>query len=220
MHDINKLTALYKPQQIINLRDYIVRIFDYGKNPIIFVKFICFKGVKKVIYSCIVIYTFSFCQVKAESSKVVFIDFRHIPYSFTTVVEEFIQFQKQRISNSVEFFAFISGSSKEMTKPSTQEERKNSPKESNEAKAGLKKQNNVTQEDIEHFKSSLIGMLLASLVLIPLGIMFSECISSRILAKRKRWMKLHTLKAERFHRDNPNKYYTIPRKTLCQWLWF
>ncbi|ATG18060.1 hypothetical protein CO695_17775 [Providencia alcalifaciens] len=220
MYSVNKLTVLYKTQKIINLRNHIVRIFEYGKNPIIFVKFICFKSLKKVIYSCIVIYTLSFGQVKAESSKFIFIDIRHIPYSSTAVFEEFIQFQKQRVSNSVEFFAFISSSSEVMTEPSTQEKRKYSPKESNKAEAGLEEQDEITQEDIEHFKSSIIGMLLISLVMIPLGIILGSYISPRILAKRKRWMKLHTLKAKRFHRNNPNKHYTTPRKTLCQWLWF
>lgn len=220
MHNINELSVPYKTQKIIYPWDHMGRIFNYRKNPIIFVKFIFFKSLKKIIYGCIVICTFSFCQVKAESSKVIFIDFRHVPYSFTAVVEEFIQFQKQRVSNSVEFFTFISSSSEVVAEPSTQEKRKDSPKESNKAETGLEKQSEITQENIEHFKSSLIGMLLASLVMVPLGIIFSSHISPHILAKRKRWMKLHTLKAERFHRNNPNKHYSIPRKTLCQWLWF
>ncbi|OVF55227.1 hypothetical protein B5724_09840 [Morganella morganii] len=63
-------------------------------------------------------------------------------------------------------------------------------------------------------------MLFQFLVLFPLGIYFSMCISPRILAKRRRWMRFHQLKANRFHRKNPGKIYRMPRKTFCQWLWF
>lgn len=178
------------------------------------------KQIKQVIYSGIIAIALFAPQVRAENPEIIFSDFRHVSFPVPTVVEEFIQLQKQGIRNSIKLFAFISGTSEVMTKPSTQEERKNSPKESNETKAGLKKQDEVTKEDIDHVKSSLIGMVLSSLVMIPSGIIFSSRISPRILAKRKRWMKLHELKAKRFYRNNPDKYYIMPRKTFCQWLWF
>lgn len=215
-----ELATFNQNQKIIDTGDQIIWGANNGINPVILVNLITFKHVKKTIYSVIVVIALSATQVRAEGPEIIPSNFRHISFPVSTVVEEFIQFQKQRVSNSIEFFSLVSLSGEVMTKPNTQEEGKDSPKESNKTEAGLKKEGEVTQEDIEHFKSSIIGMLLSSLVMIPLGIMFSECISPRILAKRKRWMKLHTLKAERFHRDNPNGHYMMPRKTFCQWLWF
>ncbi|WP_318828987.1 hypothetical protein [Providencia sp. PROV278] len=176
------------------------------------------KSIKILFYGFLIAFLLSFGEVNAQGVKIKSVDNMVIPRCQFSQI--FPQCDFHWVRNKIEFLTFISGSSEVMTEPSTKEERKNSPKESNKAETGLKKQDEITQEDIEHFKSSLIGMLLTSLVMVPLGIIFSSHISPRILAKRKRWMKLHTLKAERFHRNNPNKYYTIPRKTFCQWFWF
>ncbi len=168
-----------------------------------------------------VIFLALFCsQVRAQGSEIILSDMRYVSFSIYTVVAKFIKNQEQGICNSIELLPLVSSASEGVTKPNSQEKGKNSPKESNKAEAGFEKRDQVTQEDIEHIKSSFIGMLFASLVMIPLGMIFSECISPRILAKRKRWMKLHELKAKRFYRNNPDKHYVMPRKTFCQWLWF
>ena len=168
----------------------------------------------------VIVVALSCGQVRAQGSEVITSNTRHVSFPVFTVIEKFIKEQEQRICNDVELLSLVSSSGEGMTNPSSQEKGKNSPKESNKAKASFEKQDQVTQEDIEHVKSFLIGMLFVSLVMIPLGIMFSECFSPRILAKRKRWMKLHELKAKRFYRNNPEKLYVMPRKTFCQWLWF
>ncbi|HHR6573357.1 TPA: hypothetical protein ACS8DH_000794 [Providencia alcalifaciens] len=179
---------------------------------------ISIKSFKISVYSLLIGSLLSFGEVNAQGMEVEMAN--NVVVTVSKLPQVFSERDLHRIGNKIELLYFISLSSEVMTKPSTQEEGKDSPKESNETEAGLKKEREITQEDIEHFKSSIIGMLLSSLVMIPLGIMFSECISPRILAKRKRWMKLHELKAKRFYRSNPDKHYIMPRKTFCQWLWF
>ncbi|AUU38431.1 TPA: hypothetical protein ACKRTJ_002188 [Proteus mirabilis] len=215
-----KLTSFNKNHKVIDIGDHLCRVPNNRINPIVLIKLIAFKGIKKAVYGMVIVVALSCGQVRAQGSEVITSDARHVSFPVFTIVEEFIKKQEQRICNGIEFLSFVSSASEGMTKPSSQEKGKNSPKESNKTEAGFEKRDQVTQEDIEHVKSSLIGMLFASLVMIPLGIMFSECISPRILAKRKRWMKLHELKAKRFYRNNPGKYYVMPRKTFCQWLWF
>ncbi len=181
-------------------------------------RFSSLDGRKIALYGLLVCSLFSSGKVNAQSVEIeVFSD---MDITISQMPQILFKGNLHWIRNEIELFSFVSSSSEGMTEVGSQEKGKNSPKESNKAEASFEKQDQVTQEDIEHVKSSLIGMLFASLVMIPLGIMFSECISPRILAKRKRWMKLHELKAKRFHRNNPEKYYVMPRKTFCQWLWF
>ncbi|EOW0225180.1 hypothetical protein ACWB36_004030 [Proteus mirabilis] len=215
-----KLTSFNKNHKVIDIGDHLCRVPNNRINPIVLIKLIAFKSIKKAVYGMVIFLALFCSQVRAQGSEVITSDARHVSFPVFTIVEELIKKQEQRICNGIEFLSFVSSASEGMTKPNSQEKGKNSPKESNKAEAGFEKRDQVTQEDIEHIKSSFIGMLFASLVMIPLGMIFSECISPRILAKRKRWMKLHELKAKRFYRNNPDKHYVMPRKTFCQWLWF
>ncbi len=218
MHTLNKLAVFDKSKKVFcSIND--LRNISIKENHPQIIPVLPSKGCGRIATYCLLICSLlSFSKVNAQGVEVKIV--RDVFISSFQFSQVFSESHFQWIRNDIELLTFISSPSEVMAEPSTQEKRKDSPKESNKAETGLEKQSEITQENIEHFKSSLIGMLLASLVMVPLGIIFSSHISPRILAKRKRWMKLHTLKAERFHRNNPNKYYSIPRKTLCQWLWF
>ncbi|HBC7462053.1 TPA: hypothetical protein KE092_003513 [Proteus mirabilis] len=215
-----KLTSFNKNQKLIDTRNEFFGTSNDWNISTFLINFIAFKGIKKTLYSMVIFLALFCSQVRAQGSEIILSDMRYVSFSIYTVVAKFIKNQEQGICNSIELLPLVSSAIEGVTKPNSQEKGKNSPKESNKAEAGFEKRDQVTQEDIEHIKSSFIGMLFASLVMIPLGMIFSECISPRILAKRKRWMKLHELKAKRFYRNNPDKHYVMPRKTFCQWLWF
>lgn len=213
-----------KDKKLINYGKQTLMGFNDGINPVTLIKFIVLEGVKKTVYGVVIVIALTCGQVRAQSSEIISSNCRHVSFPVFTVIEKFIQYQEERVSDGVELFPSIPFLCKVIAEPSTKGEGgytpANSPDKSNKNRIGIEQSNEITPEIAEHFYLILLGQLVVFLFMFPLGVYFSRCISPRILAKRKRWMKLHTLKAKRFHRDNPGKWYRMPRKTFCQWLWF
>ncbi|EMJ9774441.1 hypothetical protein RGO69_001205 [Morganella morganii] len=184
------------------------------------------KSTKKCVYGCVIAIALTGGQVRAQGSEVISGDFRHVPFAFSAFVEKFVEHEKQWVSGSIKFFSSIPLFGEVVASPNTQAERDHRPTsrpdQSNQTRVSVENKNKLTPEAAEHLEGLLWGMLLQFLVLFPLGIYFSMCISPRLLAKRKRWVKLHELKAKRFYRNKPEPKpdYPMPRKTFCQWLWF
>ena len=184
------------------------------------------KSTKKCVYGCVIAIALTGGQVRAQGSEVISGDVRHVSLIFPAFVEKFVESEEQRISDSIKFLSSVPLFGEVVTSPNTQAERDHrptsGPNQSDQARVSVENQYELTPEAAEHFELLLWLMLFQFLVLFPLGIYFSMCISPRLLAKRKRWVKLHELKAKRFYRNKPEPKpdYQMPRKTFCQWLWF
>lgn len=220
------LTVFNKNDNSLGGMDDALRIVERGEDPAVIINLVTFEGIKKVIYGSVIAIALISGQVRAQSSEVISGDFRHVPFVFSAFVEKLVELEEQRVSNGIKFFPAIASLGENVTSPNTQTEGSNSPAsspdQSNQPRVSVENQNKLTPEAAEHLEGLLWLMLFQFLVLFPLGIYFSMCVSPRILAKRKRWMKLYELKAKRFYRNNPDPHadYPMPRKTFCQWLWF
>lgn len=122
------------------------------------------------------------------------------------------------IRNGVEVLSSVSGELKLMSSPHSETERNNRPSQVQEGDIGFDvggKLNNGIEHD-----NWLPWMLILNFFCLIFGVSFSFHISPKILEKRRRWMRYHDLKARRFYRQHPDKYYPMPRKTFWQWVWF
>lgn len=185
-------------------------------------RWLSIKGFKVSGYSLLVSSLLSFGQVNAQGVEVR--GANNMVITVSKLPQVFFKSDLHRVGNKIKLLPPISFSGEIVSKPSAENERRNgpvnSPDKSDKNRVGIKQSDKATPKIADHFYFVLLIQLLVFFFMFPLGCYFSDHISPRILAKRKRWMKLHTLKAERFHRDNPNEHYMMPRKTFCQWLWF
>lgn len=173
-------------------------------------------------YSLLVSSLLAFGQVNAQGVEVRVAN--NMVITVSKLPQVFSESDLHRVGNKIELLSFVSFSGEVVPKPSAENERHNSPAnspdKSDKNRVGIKQGDKATPKIANHFYFVLLIQLLVFFFMFPLGCYFSYHISPRILAKRRRWMKLHTLKAKRFHRDNPGTWYQMPRKTFCQWLWF
>ncbi|MBT0384905.1 hypothetical protein [Morganella morganii] len=217
------LAVFNKNKQVGNGGDHALGVTDDRNNSsVVLGKLV--KSTKKCVYGCVIAIALTGGQVRAQGSEVISGDVRHVSFIFPAFVEKFVEPEEQRISDSIKFLSSVPLFGEVVTGPNTQSERDyrptSSPNQGNQTRVSVENQYELTPEAAEHFELLLWLMLFQFLVLFPLGIYFSMCISPRILAKRRRWMRFHQLKANRFHRKNPGKIYRMPRKAFCQWLWF
>ncbi|EMF8482753.1 hypothetical protein Q4Q94_14690 [Morganella morganii] len=216
------LTVLNKSEKTFSCVNYVRNTDVVGKTAGVH-NFATLPPNSKVsFYGCVIFFLLFAGKMNAESVKVRVVS--DINISGPVLPEVLSERQFHGVRNKIELLPFVPFFGEVMTSPDTESERSNSPAsspdQSNQARVSVENQNELTPEATEHFELLLWLMLFQFLVLFPLGIYFSMCISPRILAKRRRWMRFHQLKANRFHRKNPGKIYRMPRKTFCQWLWF
>ncbi|WP_092554381.1 hypothetical protein [Xenorhabdus koppenhoeferi] len=195
-------------------REHVLWFSEGGNKSAIVISRTIIKRTKKLIHGGLVALIFFGSEVRAESSQVITADFGEVSLPICAVINEAVKHQEDFVSNNIELLPFISSDLELVSEINAKPERGYRPKQPKEGEVRLNK-GNSSSHDV-----SILLILILNFFCLIFGVLFSFYISPMILKKRRRWMRYHSLKAQRFHHKYPDKYYPMPRKTFWQWVWF
>ncbi|HGW5160198.1 TPA: hypothetical protein ACXIFY_003723, partial [Proteus mirabilis] len=66
-----KLTSFNKNHKVIDIGDHLCRVPNNRINPIVLIKLIAFKSIKKAVYGMVIVVALSCGQVRAQGSEVI-----------------------------------------------------------------------------------------------------------------------------------------------------